>query len=383
MKYLSSSAAVSAAFVGPGSITVCFLMGYKYSYELIYTVLLSIFCTVVFQEMAARIAFARKKNLSEVLAEEKESGLLGKLLFWLAALAIIFGNAAYQSGNLSGTFLGLKILGLSANWVPFLVVSFILVLLLVESLTLLKLFLQALMLLFVLALIWGVFFLPIDWRAVFFAFLPKWPKVDYWLDIAGLMGTTLVPYNLFLQSSLLKTGNAFSLSTFRKQNILGIGIGGMISLAMILCSAALSNTVDSYESPISLIPYLNKYTSNLGFLLPGGAYTIAGITSSITAPLAAGLVAKHFFGSKWYAFTSIAILVAGFGVTFLSNKPVIIIQMAQVFNGLLLPIVTLSLLFGMQKYLSTSWSIAEKLSGYTAYLIVTSIAVVSFLRFFM
>ena len=77
----------------------------------------------------------------------------------------------------------------------------------------------------------------------------------------------------------------------------------------------------------------------------------AGITSAITAPLAAAYVANSCFGWKAeykdWRFRAIWILILLLGVFFLSFgiKPIEIIKFAQVANGLLLPIIAVFLLW--------------------------------------
>ena len=45
---------VAAAFIGPGTVTVCSIAGVKYGYLLLWALLLSVLATVILQEMAAR-----------------------------------------------------------------------------------------------------------------------------------------------------------------------------------------------------------------------------------------------------------------------------------------------------------------------------------------
>ena len=81
----------------------------------------------------------------------------------------------------------------------------------------------------------------------------------------------------------------------------------------------------------------------------------AGITSSITAPLAAAYVANSCFG--WNAglkdsrFRVVWMLILGLGVFFLSFgiTPIEIIKFAQVANGVLLPVIAVFLLWMVNK----------------------------------
>jgi Mn2+/Fe2+ NRAMP family transporter len=81
----------------------------------------------------------------------------------------------------------------------------------------------------------------------------------------------------------------------------------------------------------------------------------AGITSAITAPLAAAYVAKGCLGfkgnlqSKPFRLVWILILVLGVLFSSIGIKPIEIIKFAQVANGILLPVVAGILLWIMNK----------------------------------
>ena len=77
----------------------------------------------------------------------------------------------------------------------------------------------------------------------------------------------------------------------------------------------------------------------------------SGITSSITAPLAAAYVAKSCFGwnnslkSKRFRLVWIFILITGVFVSMIKINPIEIIKFAQFSNSLLLPIIAIILLW--------------------------------------
>ena len=81
----------------------------------------------------------------------------------------------------------------------------------------------------------------------------------------------------------------------------------------------------------------------------------AGITSAITAPLAAAYVARSCFGWKEslkdYKFKIVWATILCLGVIFASMdyKPITIITFAQIANGFLLPVVALFLLWIVNK----------------------------------
>ena len=58
---------IAAAFIGPGTVTLCTIAGASYGYSLLWALLLSIIATIVLQEMALRIGLITNKGLAEVI----------------------------------------------------------------------------------------------------------------------------------------------------------------------------------------------------------------------------------------------------------------------------------------------------------------------------
>ena len=46
---------IAAAFIGPGTVTLCTIAGASFGYSLIWAIILSTFSTIVLQEMSLRI----------------------------------------------------------------------------------------------------------------------------------------------------------------------------------------------------------------------------------------------------------------------------------------------------------------------------------------
>jgi len=183
------------------------------------------------------------------------------------------------------------------------------------------------------------------------------PKIDSdkLLTIVGLVGTTVVPYNLFLHASLVKERwhDVSDLAAARKDTIISIVLGGVVSLAIIVCAAAVKGTEVNNAAglAVSLEPLLGSYAK---YFLALGLFA-AGLTSAITAPLAAAYVASNCLGwetdLKSLRFRLVWIFILLLGVVFssLGIKSIEIIRFAQVTNGLLLPIIAVFLLWTMNR----------------------------------
>ena len=137
---------ITAAFIGPGTITLCVLAGVQNGFSLLWAMLLSIFITVVIQNTTARISFTTRKGLAESLLLQTSNPIVKFLLGILLISAIFIGNAAYEAGNLTGALVGIQALtpgldfyfGTNFYFLPILVGSLVAVLIVLGSHKLLK-----------------------------------------------------------------------------------------------------------------------------------------------------------------------------------------------------------------------------------------------------
>jgi len=186
-------------------------------------------------------------------------------------------------------------------------------------------------------------------------FIPKFPD-DSILIILGLIGTTVVPYNLFLHASLVKEKwqNKSDLKYARKDTIVAVVLGGVVSMCIIISAAAMqsgeiNNAADLAKGLEPLFGSFSKYFLAIGLFA-------AGITSAITAPLAAAFVATGCLGwstkmtSKRFRAVWMLILLLGVLSSSSGMKSIEIIKFAQVANGILLPVIAGFLIWIMNKH---------------------------------
>jgi len=184
-----------------------------------------------------------------------------------------------------------------------------------------------------------------DMGALFSGLLvPSFPEGSG-LILIGLIGTTIVPYNLFLHANLVKEKwhNETDLSATKTDTWVAVLLGGLVSMTIIISAAAIQggdiqNVSDLAKALEPLFGQWSKYFIALGLFA-------AGITSAVTAPLAAAYVVKGCLGwesdLRDWNFRAVWMIILIIGVVFsLSGfKPIIIIKFAQAANGILLPVV--------------------------------------------
>jgi len=350
---------VAAAFIGPGTITACSLAGAKFGYALLWALGISTIATIILQEMSARAGLVTRKGLAELIRTALPAPWLKKGVLGIIFSAIVIGNAAYEAGNLTGGVLGLQAI------IPETVVIREIWLLLLGTLAGILLFLgnykilERVLVVLVIVMSLSFIFTAIssapNWSAIaggLFTF--QSPEGSLW-SVLGLVGTTVVPYNLFLHASIVqkKWSSPNDLSSVRFDTGAAILLGGIVSMSVLLCAISLDETNLSSAGDLAkgLEPLLGSYAR---YFLGIGLFA-AGLTSAITAPLAASYVAAGCFGwsnsmkdNKFRAVWAL-ILVLGVGSSFLKINPIEIIQFAQIANGLLLPLMAGILLWVMNQ----------------------------------
>ena len=363
-KNIGPGTLIAAAFIGPGTVTLCTLAGVNFGYNLLWAMLLSIFATIILQEMAARLGVISQKGLSEVIREEIKTPFLKQFVTLLILAAIVIGNASYEAGNISGGVLGLEtVLGetyidfgsFSLNLVSVLVGVVAFILLYIGNYKLLeKVLITLVLIMSVSFVLTAIITRPNLIEVVKGALVPSLPEKSL-LTIIGLIGTTVVPYNLFLHAALVKERwhKKEDLPLVKRDTIISVILGGLVSMAIIISAAGIqtatiTNASDLAKGLAPLYGEFSKYFLSLGLFA-------AGITSAITAPLAAAYVAKGCLGwevglkSKQFRFVWMVVLLLGVVFSSLGIKPIEIIKFSQVANGMLLPIIAGVLLWIMNK----------------------------------
>ena len=340
---------IPAAFIGPGTVITCSKAGAGFGLSLLWALTFSTFATLILQEAAARITVASGKSLGEIIAlkyKSRNANWLKVMLFG----AVAFGCAAYQAGNILGAVSGLKLL----FDVPQAVLVTALGLVAVALLWLGSIRAIANILAGVVFLM-GIAFLVVALQAkatpsevLAGAITPTFPENSE-LILIGLIGTTVVPYNLFLASGL---GKGQSVSEMRWGVGLAVLIGGIISMAILL-------TGTQVEGEFSFQTLSQALTSGLGpwaEVLFGIGLFAAGASSSVTAPLAAAITGQAIFGkndekwsprSKQFRAVWAVVLFTGLAFGLSDVKPIPAIITAQAINGVLLPVVAVFLLLAV------------------------------------
>ena len=359
---IGPGALVAAAFIGPGTVTACTIAGASFGFTLVWALVFATAATIILQSMAARLGVAGRIGLGEAMV----SGTDNPLLKWgagglvLAALAI--GNAAYESGNIAGGALGLDALfaheaGTASKGHVLVVAAIAGLALLYGKYKALERILIGLVILMSLAFAASFVLVKPDLGALFSGLVPRIPENGLFTTIA-IIGTTIVPYNLFLHAAAARDrwqGGADDLAAATSDTALSIGLGGLISIFIL---ATAGSTLFTNAIPVTnaadMAVALEPIAGSGARTLIGIGLFAAGLTSAITAPMATAYAVTEiipgFGGARkplMFRAVALTILAIGLGVSLLGIRPTELITIAQVANGLLLPIIAVFLLLAM------------------------------------
>ena len=344
---------IAAAFIGPGTVTLCTIAGASFGYSLIWAIILSTFSTIVLQEMSLRIGLVTRMNLAEVIRNYIKSKILNRFIVLLIISSILIGNTAYEAGNITGASLGISAIinYESINYIPVFIGLIAFVILYQGDYKILERSLVSLVIMMSISFFITAIMTKPDITDLLKGIFRPQVNSSNLIVVLGLIGTTVVPYNIFLHSSLVseKWNSIDKLKVARIESFISIFLGGLVSLSIIITAASVYN--QNVTGVIDLARGLEPLYGKFAIYFLGLGLFASGITSSITAPLAAAYVAKSCFGwnnslkNNRFRFVWFFILITGVIVSMIEINPIEIIKFAQFSNSLLLPIIAIVLLW--------------------------------------
>lgn len=383
---IGPGALVAAAFIGPGTVTTASVIGADFAYTLIWTVVFSIIATIVLQEMSARLGLITGEGLGEAFRGAFDNTVLRGVTVVLIVSAIGIGTAAFQTGNITGGAAGLEtITDISVQfWSP--LIGLVAGLLLwTGNYKLIERVFIALVAIMGFAFVVNAIAVRPDLSAFIAGLAPTVPDDGGIFLIAGLFGTTIVGYNLFLHASTVqeKWGDPENLSETRFDTIALVIVGGLITTAIMVTAADVFPAGTEIEDVGAMSEQLEPFLGGAAPAFFAIGLFAAGFTSAMSAPLAGAYATAGVLGwerdltSTRFRAIWVTILVVGVVFASLGQDPVTVIVFAQVVNGILLPLLAVFLVYAMnqEKLLGTyTNSTLQNLLGIIVVLVVVFVA---------
>ncbi|MFZ5622963.1 MAG: NRAMP family divalent metal transporter [Gemmatimonadota bacterium] len=363
---LGTSSVVAAAFIGPGTVLTCATAGLAFGYSLGWTLVFATAAVFVLQSFAAGLGILARRGLGEAIREQITAPTPWRITAFLVVVGLWLGCAAFEVGNLIGATAGLAValrIEGDPRWLSAVLAvaaGLALLLGLRAAMHVLTTLVAAMSVLFVAAMLAA----PVDVNAVLRGLLiPSAPQGSL-LTVVALIGTTVVPYNLFLHASATRryweqelppggAADAGAPAAFRRElagMAVFIPLGGLISYAILATGAALPAT-GTVARVGDLARLLEPVAGPTARMLFGLGLFAAGFTSAITAPMAAAEGIRELFGwtdergARRVRLVWLSVLLTGLVCSTAGWSPVGAIIAAQAANGVLLPLIAAFLLY--------------------------------------
>jgi manganese transport protein len=361
-------AVITAAFIGPGTITTAAKAGAGYGYSLIWALVFSTIATAVLQEASARVSIISGISPGQML-DRIVSGKWSLVVKSFIAFAIGFGCTAYEAGNIMGAVSGISLLtGLTEGM--FILPTAILVGLILYLGTTKNISYG----LGIMVAIMGFCFIgllisqEILWAEMSQKLLhPELPPGSSLIVIA-LVGTTIVPYNIFLGARLAKGQSVLQM---RKGLIPAILIGGLISISILILGVQMKGEFSFSKFGL----HIGNSFGGYGNVFLGFGLLFAGFSSALAAPLAAQVTVKSLFNKEGFVWVWIVVVSLGAFFGWSGGSPVSVILLAQAINGFLLPIIVIFLYLAINDQRIMGSGYRNSLIANTLLLIIVSLGI--------
>jgi NRAMP (natural resistance-associated macrophage protein)-like metal ion transporter len=371
-----------------GGITTYSVAGAMYGYGLIWTLIPSFIVLLVIQEMNARMGIVTGKGLSDLIREN--AGM--KITFFIF-IGLLFSNIGNTTTEFAGVAGSMEIFGISkyisvpiaAIMVWFLVVKGTYKIaeriFLIFSISLLTYVVSALM-------------SKPHWNEIGSAIIrPQFEMNTQSLAmVIALVGTTIAPWmQFYMQSSVIEKG--LKMKNYR-YTLVDIAVGCVVTVVvaffiMVACGSTLHpNGIQinvAKDAALALKPLAGALASQV---FAFGLF-VASVFSATILPLATAFYVSEAFGfeagidKKWdeakeFYTLYTGILIISAMIILIPNAPLIQISIwSQVLNGILLPVVLLSmiLLINNKKIMGTYVnSTLQNIIGWSAVVILTGLS---------
>lgn len=339
---------IVGSFIGPGTVTSATRAGANYGFALLWCIIFSVVAVSVLQEMAARLGVVKQAGLCEVmLGEVTGNNALRWALILIVAVPIVLGGFAYMGGDLTGTALGLSaITGVSTKIIaPVWGICIMLITTFAgNALKQLEKLLGICVTIMAVVFVVTMIIVKPDLGELFSGLVPTVPD-GAMLTCVSLIGTTVVPYNLFLHaaSSSRTWHNTDELPLVRFGTIVPMIMGGIVTGAVLITSSTVMRGMtinNAMDMAVQLEPTLGSFAQpfmSIGLIA-------AGVSSAVCTPLGVSYVLAGLFGwktdrsDKRYAITNYVVLIFGILIAASGFNPIAIIMAAQAVNGVFLPV---------------------------------------------
>jgi manganese transport protein len=306
LRVLGPAYLVAVGYMDPGNWATDLAAGSTFGYKLLWVVALSSVMAMVLQSLCCRLGIATGLDLAQACRRHIDGR--ARLPLWLLAEVAI---VACDLAELVGTAIALHLLfGLPLVWGVVLTVADTLLLLGLQQFGVRRLEALVIALVALVGACFAVelFLLQPHWPDVARGFLPRPESLRDGSQLylaAGILGATVMPHNLYLHSSLVKSrqwpahpeARHRALRYFNLDSLIALSLAFLINVSILVLAAGSfygrlpQPVTDLSEAYRLLTPMLG---SSLASVLFGVALLAAGQSSTLTATMAGQIVMEGF-----------------------------------------------------------------------------------------
>ena len=305
MRHIGPGLLVTVGFIDPGNWASNMAAGSQFGYSLLWVVTLSTIMLIVLQHNAAHLGIATGMCLAEATSRFLPR-LLGRAILGTAYLACI---ATAMAEVLGGAVALQMLFGLPLRFGCVVVAAASMTMLLTSSYKQAERWIIAFVSVVGLSFLAELAMVEVDWpRAAVSWATPSMPAGST-ATVVSILGAVVMPHNLFLHSEIIQSmhfegrGQKVVEERLRYElldTLFSMGIGWAINSAMVILAATtfFSRGVvveDLAAAAATLSPIVGPASS----VIFAVALLFAGLSSSVTAGMAAGTVTAGIFGEEY------------------------------------------------------------------------------------
>jgi Mn2+/Fe2+ NRAMP family transporter len=348
--------AAIGGFVDIGDLVFNIEAGATFGYQLLWVVVIGVVGIIVYSEMCGRVAAASKRPVFDAVRERLGFGvglgvLIASEIVNLMTLAAEVGGAALVLQLLAGiSYRALIVVAVAGLGVAIWVLPF-------EWIERLFGYLGLCLLVFAV----GAIKLHPDWGAVGHGFVPHVQTNNFLLYAyfaVGLLGAAMTPYEVYFYSSgVVEEGwTPKDLGLNRANSMIGYGLGGLLSFALMITAGALylpKGIEPQFIGTVALGADVPLGTVGLLLALIGILFAVGG--AAIDTCLSGAYNLAQYFGWEWgkhrrpaaaprFTLSWMVLLVLGFLIIVTGIDPVMLTEYSVIFSVVALPLTYLPIL---------------------------------------
>jgi manganese transport protein len=343
----------SIAYMDPGNFATNIQAGAKYGYGLLWVVLLANLIAMLFQALSAKLGIVTGRNLAEMCRDQ-----FPRPVVWAMWVVSEIAAMATDLAEFLGGAIGLSLLFQTPLLVGMIITGIVTYgILMFERFGFrpIELIIGSMVSLIAVCYLVELFIAPVDWAsAAYHTVVPQIADAEALLLSVGIIGATVMPHAVYLQSGLTQSrmptcDNAERRKVLRFSNqevIVALAVAGFVNMAMVMMASGAFHAghpdVAEIETAYhTLTPLLGIGAAGV-FLL---SLIASGVSSSTVGTMAGQMIMQGFVGFKipiWVR--RLVTMIPAFVVVALGVNATNALVISQVVLSIALPLPMISLL---------------------------------------